>query len=166
MASGADYPFQSSEPYVPLSKGLREHLGAYSGNALKTYIWLLTGAGWLLGPDYGIVEFCIVDLMSGGGLARNTAKATLQELARGYPVGILSKNKQAAPALIDILESRGSTRGKVYRVRIRRAKMTAACFASRARAKTELEKDIAKGKVQEIVDDLIGGMDARKLFGK
>lgn len=51
-------------------------------------------------------------------MAPCTIRRSVNELLRGYPFGILSKNRKSAPPLIEILETTGKTKKKRYFIRI------------------------------------------------
>lgn len=173
----------TEETFLPLSRGLRKYQRVYTPAAMSLYLWLLQGAEWRPGPDYGTVEATLLEMREGLALDRKTIKTALKELERGYPFPFLSRTgTDTAPAfiLIEKISKRG--RQTLYRIRILKAKLRLSDFdrftgngrkksAGKSPEKTVgqvLEEKIVGGKIREI-HDIVGNtadaLDMKKHLG-
>ena len=66
---------KARQTYVPLSRGLDDHLRKLSGNALKVYLHLLMNAGYS-GPTKGVCECSL-------GQDRISSRAELRDRSPG-----------------------------------------------------------------------------------
>lgn len=82
----------TGETYVPLSRGLREHLPKLSGNAIKLYLLLLMDAKFA-GPDKGTFSISFRDLASDLSIDRQTAFKAARELRPYYIEWTPGKNQ-------------------------------------------------------------------------
>jgi len=125
----------------------------------------VTIANWDPGDSHGVIVTSMKNMKSGTGLSAPTVRRALRELARGYPLGILSKNKGKAPALIEIQSLSGKTRRN--RIRIRISKITKYRDATSPVNATlvELEKEI-NSKINALVETVAKNADMSSLFGK
>jgi hypothetical protein len=82
----------TAETYVPLSRGIREHLCKLSGNAVKVYIYLLTTASFA-GPKRGQVVTSFEDLASDLGMHRSTVYKATRKLRPYYVEWAPAKNQ-------------------------------------------------------------------------
>ena len=73
----------TSETYVPLSRGLDEHLAGLSGNAVKTYIHLLINAAHA-GRSKGTYAATFGDVASRLRLHYQTVRRAIAELKGRY----------------------------------------------------------------------------------
>lgn len=118
---------ESDESYVPLSRGIRRYLRTYSLGAQALYTWILTGADWRSGDDYGVISTTISELSDGLGASGNSIRKYLHELSNGWPLSMLSRSGKTAPPFVEIT-STGQKRAQALRIRIIKAKMSAICF--------------------------------------
>jgi hypothetical protein len=157
--------------YVPLSRGIREHLPTYSSNAFKVYLFLLTGAEHKSGPDYGTLWTTTKEICDGTGLSPNTVRASIRELTRGH-VSLLSPSGKSADPFCSIIENDGDTRAKRIRFRIEKAKISARDFHKEvdpARARGELPDDADAADADDAereVENLLDGFVDDVLKGK
>ena len=153
--------------YVVLSRGIKPYLKAYSGNEVKVYNYLIIGAEWREGPDKGIWTGPPSELVKGCNLSYKTVVACLATLS----LGIFAGRGGTAPPFIEVLEDVGQTKGKVLRIRILKAKLTARDFHRLRKdviTKTTKahENKVASGLLGDIISGLAGKMDISKKGGK
>jgi len=152
--------------YVVLSRGIKPYLRAYSGNEIKIYNYLIVCAEWRDGPDKGIWTGPPLELVKGCGLSYKTVIGALATLS----LGIFAGRKGTAPPFIEVLEDEGQTKGKVLRIKILKAKLTARDF-HRLR-KTIIDKttqahehEVAADLIGDLITGLAGKMDISKKGG-
>ena len=109
-------------------------------------------------------------------MAPQTIRRSVNELLRGYPFGILSKNRRIAPPLIEIMETTGKTKKKRHLIRILKLNLMMGYDQSQnhidwAKGSTSAEFELSKIQ-QEIRNELnhlfnlaSKGVDP-ELFGK
>lgn len=178
---------ESDETYVPVSRGFGQYQKTYTAAAQSMFLHFLFVADWRLdSPEYGTLWTGYADIADALGLSGNTVRRCLKELEQGYPLGMLSRSGEPAPAFIEILGSKGVARSKRIRVRILKAKLSPKCYnrkngngkpaeplLARARASAkvvpaEVDPETAAAEVEDVVGRLIGSVadkvDVRKLF--
>lgn len=171
---------ESDESYVPLSRGIRNYQKTYSLGAQALYQWILTGADWRTGSDYGCLDTTIAELCEGLGVSGNSIRKYLHELSNGWPLSILSRSGETAPPFVEITCS-GTRRAKTLRIKILKAKMSAACYKKNGNTDTakppekprprpsepliidsdSIEEEI-EDHVQELIDQIVRHTDVRK----
>ena len=181
----------SSETYVPTSRGLDPYLGVYSTAALVVYFQLMLRADYRPGRRHGTIEVSLSSnkgleereqlstlgvlpsLPEKLGLSRQTCRRCLKELSEGHTIGILSKTRQPAPPFIEIMKVRGKRRGKVFVVRILKAKLNAKQFNPSPRARTrgrtrgrdtletpkDYREEVAQG-IAGLIDQVAGALES------
>jgi hypothetical protein len=82
----------SSESYQPVSRGLRKHLAALSGNAVKLYLELLLSANFA-GPNKGQVATTFVELAARLKMHRTTVHRAAKKLQPRYIMWEGAKNQ-------------------------------------------------------------------------
>lgn len=164
--TGPETP-RTGETFLPLSRGIRKYQRVYTGNGISLWLWILQGADWRPGTEYGILEATLREMREGLGMDRKTIQATLRELSRGYPFPMLSRSgKDTAPSLIDILSKGKRGRQTLYRIRILKAKLRLKDFERftgngqkppEKQGHKDLQEEILDGKIEEI-KDLVGNI--------
>jgi hypothetical protein len=84
----------SPASYVPVSRGLRNHLRSLSGNAVKLYLELLLAAAFN-GPEKGQVAATFGDLALRLGMHKQTIYRAAEELRPRYVVWKSAKNQHS-----------------------------------------------------------------------
>ena len=151
--------------YAPISTRLAEYISCYSPSAISLYTYLVTKANWNTGPDHGTLEIRVKEMSRGTGLSTPTIRRSLRELARGYPLGILSKNKRKAPSLIEIQTHCGKTRRKRCAIIILRLNKTCVANTPVNATLVELEEEV-RTKINGLIDIVSKGINTSQLFGK
>ena len=90
----------TDETYVPLSRGLKEHLKDMSSHAVKVYIFLLLDARFC-GPMKGALSITIRDIATDLKMNRNVVWKALQELSGKY-IEIEKGKNQYSMSIINI----------------------------------------------------------------
>lgn len=155
-------PAWQGETFLPLSRGLRKYQRVYTATAISLYLWLLQGADWRPGRNFGILTATLREMREGLASDRKTIQAALSELDRGYPFPQLSRNGSGtAPPFIKII-SEHSGRGKPtrYCIRIRKAKLRLSDVmgskipqgGKKHPTSQSLDEEILGGKIREIKD--------------
>lgn len=172
---------KSRSTYVPVSRGLRPYLGVYSPQAVTLYLLLINDAAWRPGPDHGKLKITIKALQEDLGWHRQTIRNALDELVKGHPIRLKTRNNMTSPPFIEILEVEGKTRGKTTTIRILKAKLTAKAYhseswrAPRARARAQepppeidLKDPQNEGEAiaGNLIKDLADRFDPSDLFGQ
>ena len=177
--------YESDETYVPLSRGIRPYLKTYTSTAISLYNWILSGAEWKSGKDYGTLWTSYKEMSDALRRSGNTIRKAIHELSSGYPLSMLSRSGETAPPFIEIAEESGTTRDKRIKIRILKAKMSGKCFQAAngkkkkapARRKSPRQDplepriddpDTIEAEVDDYVSALIkktaGEMDIERLF--
>lgn len=164
---------RTGETFLPLSRGLRRYQRTYTPIGVSLYLWVLQGADWRLGKDYGVLETSVAEMAAGLGLSRPSIKAALKELSRGYPFSFLSRSGETAPAFIEILAKMKRGRDVIYRIRLLKAKLRLADFDrytgnNKVKSAPEaIEEEILGGKIREIqgiIGKTAASLDIQKLL--
>lgn len=181
----------STETYIPFSRGIDPYLGSYTTASIVIYLQLALRADYRAGPDHGTIEISLSankdledreristlgvlpNIKGKLGLDPKTVNRCLIELSEGHVIGLLTKNRMPAPPFIEILETKGTRRGKIFRVRLLKAKLSAKQFKpiprahvrERVKGQAVLEEprnykeEVAKG-IEDLVDMVSGALES------
>lgn len=104
--------------FVKLRRGLDEHLGRMTGDALKLFVKLLLVAHWRQDEKLGQAEINFSAVAQEFGWCRRRMKYAVAELRHGHYVRILRRGNRYAETLICVekFDSRGATNSTSTRV--------------------------------------------------
>ncbi len=167
---------QNARSYVPLSSRIQLYSGSYSASAIAVYVHLVARASWAPGPENGTIRTSIREMSQFLHMAPQTIRRSVNELQRGYPFGILSKNRRVAPPLIEIVETTGKTKKKRHLIRILKLNLMMGYDQSQnhidwAKASNLAELDLSRihqevrNELRDLFNLVANGVDP-KLFGK